>query len=131
MDDNILSFLILLVISSFIKGVFYASRPYFGSASFNSFADVYDHILDAMYLFVGIYILTIMKNSSTLYITAAIIFLQKSILHFLVFFRLYETWGLSPQTEQNLVRYKEIQSLITDYGILFVSLYLLSQIFFV
>ncbi len=126
MDDNILSFLILLVISSFIKGVIYAARPYF---TFHSFADVYDHILDAVYLFVGVYILTVMRNPSTLYMVAAVILLQKAILHFVVFFRFYENWGLSPQTEQNLVQYKKMESMVTDYGILFVSLYLLSQIF--
>ena len=130
MEDTILYFLILLVISSFIKGALYAVRHTIGT-SFNSFIDYYDHVLDAMYVFVGVYILTVMSNPSSIYITAAIILIQKGILHFLVYFRLYETWGLSPQTEQNLVHYKKIQSLITDYGILFVSLYLLYNIFFI
>ncbi len=128
MDDNILSFLILLVISSFIKGVFEVSRSYVGP-SLNLYIDYYDHVLDAIYLFIGLYILTTMKNPSTIYIVSAIVLLQKGILHFLVYFRLYESLGLSPQTEQNLVQYKKIQSLVTDYGILFVSLYLLYNIF--
>ena len=128
MDDNILSFLILLVISSFIKGAFYASRPYVDS-SFTNFFDLYDHILDAIYLLVGVYILAVMKTPSPLYIIAAVVFLQKAILHFVVFFRLYTAWGLSPQTEQNLIQYKKMASMVTDYGILFISLYLLSQIF--
>ncbi len=128
MNNNILYFLILLVITSFVKGALYATRHTIGT-SFNSFIDYYDHVLDALYLFVGVYILTIMNNPTTLYIAIAIIFLQKSILHFVVFFRLYENLGLSQQTEQNLIQYKELQSMITDYGILFVSLYLLYNIF--
>ena len=118
--------LILLVISSFIKGMFYTTRQTIGT-SFNSFIDYYDHVLDAIYLFVGVYILTMVKNPSTIYVLVALLFIQKSILHFVVFFRLYG--GLSPQTINNLIRYKETQSFVTDYGILFGSLYLLFQIF--
>jgi hypothetical protein len=128
MDDTILSFLILLVISSFIKGALYTMRHSVGT-SFNSFIDYYDHILDAMYLVVGCYILTIIKNPSPIYIITAIILIQKGLLHFIVFFRLYETWWLSPQNQDNLIQYKKMESMVTDYGILFVSLYLIYQIF--
>ena len=120
--------LILLVISSFIKGGLYALRHTIGT-SFNSFIDYYDHVLDAIYLFVGVYILTMVKNPSTIYVLAALLFIQKSILHFVVLFHLYDSWGLSDTTKGNIVRYKETQSLVTDYGILFGSLYLLFQIF--
>ena len=120
--------LILLVISSFIKGGLYALRHTVGT-SFNSFIDYYDHVLDAIYLFVGVYILTMVKNPSTIYVLIALLFIQKGILHFVVLFHLYDSWGLSETNKGNIVRYKDTQSLVTDYGILFGSLYLLFQIF--
>lgn len=129
MDDTILYFLILLVICSCGKGAIDALSQTVLPVSFRWFTNGYDHILDAIYMFVGLYILIMMKNPSPLYIIIAILFIQKSILHFLVFYRLYESWNLSPQTEQILLKYKGIQSIITDYGLLFGSLYLLFQIF--
>ena len=134
MTETVFYFLILMIITSFFKGVFnlieHIDLTYdIVGARYKQFNDMYDHVLDILYLYIGFYILLVMKNPSPLYILTAIIFIQKGILHFLVFFEWYKKLGLSLQAEQQLVRYKEIQSYITNYGILFISIYMLRNIF--
>ena len=134
MTENVLYFLIFIIITSLIKGLLNAIEQIdtvydIVGPSYKQFNDMYDHILDILYLYIGYYILLVMKKPSWIYILTAIVFMQKGILHFVAFFEWYKKMGLSPEAERIFVQYKEAQSFVTNYGLLFVSAYMLRNIF--
>lgn len=133
--DNVIIFMILLVILFLIKSVlYYISLTKFkhiivSDEHFEKFRNVLSDFLDSLLLFVSLFILFLREDNSQLIIFLAIIFLFKSILHFISYYKLYKYMNLDQNEIDNIEKTHKIVSFVTNTMLFVISFYMLKIIF--
>jgi hypothetical protein len=132
-DDHVYILLIFIVIVFFIKGLFHILRDndqiYLTpelDRKLDAIANRVIDISDFIFLVSAIYML-FFRKTTRLYIILYIILLLKAVNHFAIQFSIYGRFN--KKTEDKIIRVANKISFVTDYGMLFVSSYLLYKIF--
>jgi hypothetical protein len=133
--DNVIIFMILLVILFLIKSIlYYISLTKFkhiivSDDHFEKFRNILSDFLDALLLFVSLFILFLRENNSQLIIFLAIIFLFKAILHFIAYYKLYKYMNLNQNEINDIEKTHKIVSFVTNTMLFVISFYMLKIIF--
>ena len=133
--DNVIIFMILLVILFLIKSIlYYISLTKFkhiivSDEHFEKFRNILSDFLDALLLFVSLFILFLRENNSQLIIFLAIIFLFKAILHFIAYYKLYKYLNLNQNEINDIEKTHKIVSFVTNTMLFVISFYMLKIIF--
>ena len=90
---------------------------------------VFSSIMCVLFIIFSIYLLVIKKENKPIYIFLCFMLIFKSIMHFLVSFKIYKIFNLSTKTEEKLLLFKKYESTITNITIALLSGYFLSRIF--
>ena len=80
-------------------------------------------------MLVGIYFIFIKKSDNIYFILGFSVLIFKSIIHFMVTDKLYKGFNLTPENEQKLIKFRDIESPITNYVLMFLTLYILKVVF--
>lgn len=139
--NNEIYTLIILVIAILIKVIF-SDVIYYGKY-LNKFGledelfdfvelnkILYSSFIDLFSMIIGIYFIFIKQTTDVIFIITFSALIIKAIFHFLVIYKLYNFFNLSIENEQKLIRFREIETPITNHLLMFLALYILINIFF-
>lgn len=141
LTNNEIYTLIILVISILIKVIF-SDVIYYGKY-LNKFGlenELFDFVesnkilysgfIDLFSMIIGIYFIFIKQTTDVIFIIIFSALIIKAIFHFLVIYKLYNFFNLSIENEQKLIKFREIETPITNHLLMFLALYILINIFF-
>ena len=90
---------------------------------------LYSSFINLISMLVGIYFIFIKKSDNIYFILGFSVLIFKSIIHFMVTYKLYKGFNLTPENEQKLIKFRDIESPITNYVLMFLTLYILKVVF--
>ena len=139
LNDNDIIILLILVVLILLKvilsGIVYYSKEFHKLGLSDNVFDfiestktLYSSFINLVSMLVGIYFIFI-KNTTNLYFIfgfSALIF--KAIIHFLVTYKLYKFMNLTTETERNLIKFREIESPITNLILLCLTFYIIKVV---
>jgi len=140
LSDNEVIVLLVLVLATFLK-VTYSTFTYFskdlieynlGKNIYSFLHDtktLYSSFIDIIYILVGVYFIFIRHTKNKIFIFGFSVLIFKAIIHLLVTYNLYKIFNLRPETEANLIKFKNTETLITNVVLFFLTLYILKVVF--
>jgi len=131
----ILVFIILLKV--ILSGIVHFSKFFNNlelSNSVSNFIDstktVYSSLTNIVSVLVGIYFIFIKKTKNPYFIIGFSLLIFKAFMHFLITYKLYKGLNLSPENEKKLRQFKKDESVVTNYVLFFLTLYIIKKVFF-
>ena len=89
---------------------------------------LYSSFIDFIFLIVGFYYIFIRKTNNTLFYITCYILIFKAIVHFFVTSKIYKVFNY--YDEEKILKFKKIESFITNYLLLFFTAYILKSVYF-
>jgi hypothetical protein len=140
LNDNDIYILLTLVFLILVKVIFssivYYSKLFHQLGLSNNVFDfidstktLYSSFINLISMLVGIYFIFIKKSDNIYFILGFSVLIFKSIIHFMVTYKLYKGFNLTPENEQKLIKFRDIESPITNYVLMFLTLYILKVVF--
>jgi hypothetical protein len=140
LNDNDIYILLTLVFLTLVKVIFsnivYYSKLFHQLGLSNNVFDfidstktLYSSFINLVSMLVGIYFIFIKKSDNIYFILGFSVLIFKSIIHFMVTYKLYKGFNLTPENEQKLIKFRDIESPITNYVLMFLTLYILKVVF--
>ena len=140
LNDNDIYILLTLVFLILVKVIFssivYYSKLFHQLGLSNNVFDfidstktLYSSFINLVSMLVGIYFIFIKKSDNIYFILGFSVLIFKSIIHFMVTNKLYKSLNLTPENEQKLIKFRDIESPITNYVLMFLTLYILKVVF--
>ena len=140
LNDNDIYILLTLVFLILVKVIFssivYYSKLFHQLGLSNNVFDfidstktLYSSFINLVSMLVGIYFIFIKKSDNIYFILGFSVLIFKSIIHFMVTYKLYKGFNLTPENEQKLIKFRDIESPITNYVLMFLTLYILKVVF--
>jgi hypothetical protein len=140
LNDNDIFMLLILVLLILVKVIFssivYYSNFFYDLGLSNSVFDfikstktLYSSLVNLVSALLGFYFIFIKKTDNIYFILCFSVLIFKAIIHFLVVYKLYKVFYLSPENEKNLINFRKIESPITNYVLMFLTLYILKVVF--
>ena len=141
LNDNDIYILLTLVFLILVKVIFssivYYSKLFHQLGLSNNVFDfidstktLYSSFINLISMLVGIYFIFIKKSDNIYFILGFSVLIFKSIIHFMVTYKLYKGFNLTPENEQKLIKFRDIESPITNYVLMFLTLYILKVVLF-
>ena len=139
LNDNDIYILLTLVFLILVKVIFsnivYYSKLFHQLGLSNNVFDfidstktLYSSFINLVSMLVGIYFIFIKKSDNIYFILGFSVLIFKSIIHFMVTYKLYKGFNLTPENEQKLIKFRDIESPITNYVLMFLTLYILKVV---
>ena len=139
LNDNDIYILLTLVFLILVKVIFssivYYSKLFHQLGLSNNVFDfidstktLYSSFINLISMLVGIYFIFIKKSDNIYFILGFSVLIFKSIIHFMVTYKLYKGLNLTPENEQKLIKFRDIESPITNYVLMFLTLYILKVV---
>ena len=139
LNDNDIYILLTLVFLILVKVIFssivYYSKLFHQLGLSNNVFDfidstktLYSSFINLISMLVGIYFIFIKKSDNIYFILGFSVLIFKSIIHFMVTYKLYKGFNLTPENEQKLIKFRDIESPITNYVLMFLTLYILKVV---
>ena len=141
LSNNEVQMLLILALATFIK-VIYSTSTYYAKYlvktelgnNIYKFVDstktLYSSFIDLLSLLIGIYFIFIKHTKNLFFLIAFSILIFKSIMHFLVTYKLYKIVNLSAENEKKLLEFKVVETIITNAVLFCLTLYILKVVFF-
>jgi hypothetical protein len=140
LNDNDIYILLILVFLILVKVIFssivYYSKLFHQLGLSNNMFDfinstktLYSSLINLVSMLVGIYFIFIKKTDNIYFILGFSALIFKAIIHFLVVYKLYKEFNLTPENEEKLIRFREIETPVTNYVLLFLTLYIIKKVF--
>jgi hypothetical protein len=141
LNDNDIFMLLILVLLILVKVIFssivYYSNFFYDLGLSNSVFDfikstktLYSSLVNLVSALLGFYFIFIKKTDNIYFILCFSALIFKAIIHFLVVYKLYKAFNLSPENEKNLINFRKIETPITNYVLLFLTIYIIKKVFF-
>jgi len=141
LSDNEINVLLTLVAATFIKVIYTTTVYYSGNLLktdlgeiFYKFIDntktLYSSFINLLSLLIGVYFIFIKRTDNLVFILAFSLLIFKAIMHFLVTYKLYKVVKLSAKNERNLLKFKTGETIVTNYALLFLTLYIIKVVYF-
>ena len=89
----------------------------------------YSSLINIISVLVGIYFIFIKKTDNIYFIVGFSALIFKAFMHFFTTYKLYKGLNLSPQNEEKLKQFKKGESIVTNYVLLFLTLYIIKKVF--
>jgi hypothetical protein len=90
---------------------------------------LYSSLINLVSMLVGIYFIFIKKTDNIYFILGFSLLIFKAIVHFIVTYKLYKVLNLTAENEEKLIKFRDIESPITNYVLMFLTLYILKVVF--
>ena len=140
LNDNDIYILLTLVFLILVKVIFssivYYSKLFHQLGLSNNVFDfidstktLYSSFINLISMLVGIYFIFIKKSDNIYFILGFSVLIFKSIIHFIVTYKLYKSLNFTPENEEKLIKFRDIESPITNYVLMFLTLYILKVVF--
>ena len=135
-NDNVIILMIILVILIIFKPVLYffsitnSNNPLIKDETFEKFRLIYTYILDIIITFIAVYILFFRKNNSIITLILATIVIFKTFITFFVELKLYKNINLSNNMIENIKAYQKNSVYVTNMFLFWVTIYILTKIFY-
>jgi hypothetical protein len=140
LDNNDIFVLLILVFLILLKVVFSGIvhfSKFFNKLGLNDYIfnlidsskTGYSSLINIVSVLVGIYFIFIKKTDNIYFIVGFSILMFKAFMHFLTTYKLYKIFNLSPENEQKLRKFKKGESLVTNYVLFFLTLYIIKKVF--
>jgi hypothetical protein len=141
LTDNEIDVLLILVVATFIKVVYTTTVYYSGNLLktdlgeiFYKFIDktktLYSSFINLLSLLIGVYFIFIKRTDNLVFILAFSLLIFKAIMHFLVTYKLYKLANLSAKNEKKLLKFKIGETILTNYALFFLTLYIIKVVYF-
>ena len=140
LSDNEVIALLILVFATLIK-VIYSTTTYYTEYIINytlgerfykfihRTKNFYSSLIDLTYVIIGIYFIFIRKTRNIFFLVAFYALIFKAFMHFLIRTKIYKFLNLSAENENKLLKFKIIETIITNYILFFLTLYILKVVF--
>jgi hypothetical protein len=140
LDNNDVLVLLILVFFILLKVVFSAVihfTKFFNklglSNSVFTFIDLtktgFSSLINLVSVLVGIYFIFIKKTHNIYFIIGFSALIFKAFMHFLTTYKLYKGFNLTPENEEKLRKFKKGESMVTNFILFFLTLYIIKKIF--
>ena len=139
LSDTEVMVLLVLVIATFIK-VIYSIFVHFskdivksnlGKGIYLFIKDtktLYSSFIDFIFLIIGFYYIFIRETKNKYFYITCYILILKAVFHFFVTYKFYKIFNY--YDEEKILKFKKIESFITNYLLLFLTAYILKSVFF-
>jgi hypothetical protein len=139
LSDTEVMVLLVLVIATFIK-VIYSIFVHFskdivksnlGKGIYLFIKDtktLYSSFIDFIFLIIGFYYILIRETKNKFFYILCCILIFKAVVHFFVTYKFYKIFNY--YDEEKILKFKKIESFITNYLLLFLTAYILKSVFF-
>ena len=139
--DNNDTFVLLTLVFFILLKVIFSILVYF-SKFFNklglsntvfNFIDLthtgFSSLINFISVLVGIYFIFIKKTDNIYFIVGFSVLIFKAFMHFLITYKLYKGFNLTPENEEKLRKFKKGESIVTNYILLFLTAYIIKKVF--
>ena len=134
-NDIVVIFLIILIVLTFLKVVFYymsitnLHHIFFTVEQFEKFRNKLSDVIDIFLIIISLFVLFLRKDNSMLIIILALVFLLKAFLHFFVNYKLYQYTSLNKDNIDKIKQFYKVESFVTNTILFIMTFYILVLIF--
>ena len=135
LTETDLLLIIIVLIGIFIKSIIslqkYSNILQLSNESLNTliyYYEFYSDFMNIVFIYIAYYIYFVKHATSNIVGFLCVLLFIKSIFHFFVNYQIYKPLNLSIQTEQQLMQFKNIESIITNTILGIASAYALYNI---
>jgi hypothetical protein len=89
----------------------------------------FSSLINLVSVLVGIYFIFIKKTDNIYFIVGFSALIFKAFMHFLITYKLYKGLNLTPENEEKLRKFKKGESMVTNYILLFLTVYIIKKVF--
>ena len=89
----------------------------------------FSSLINFVSVLVGIYFIFVKKTDNIYFIVGFSALIFKAIMHFIMTYKLYKVFNLSPENEKKLRKFKKGESLVTNFILFFLTVYIIKKIF--
>lgn len=136
LTETDLLLIIIILIGVFIKSIIslekYSNFLQLSSESLDRliyYYEIYSDFMNIVFIYIAYYIYFVKQITNNIVTFLCVLLFIKSIFHFFINYELYKPLNVSIQTEQQLLKFKNIESIITNTILGFASAYALYIIF--
>ena len=136
LTETDLLLIIIVLIGVFIKSIIslqkYTNILHLSNDSLNTliyYYEFYSDFMNIVFIYIAYYIYFVKQTTNNIVRLLCVLLFIKSIFHFFINYELYKPLNVSIQTEQQLMQFKNIESIITNAILGFASAYALYNIF--
>ena len=140
LTENETKVLLILVFFTLLKVVYstanYYSKYFIKSELGNNIYKIidatktfYSSLINLVSAIVGVYFIFVRQTKNIFFLVAFYALIFKAFMHFVVTYNLYKILNLSAENEKKLLEFKTVETIITNYVLLFLTLYILKVVF--
>ena len=140
LNDNdiyiLLTLVFLILVKVILSSIVYYSKLFHQLGLSNNVFDfidstktLYSSLINLVSMLVGIYFIFIKKTDNIYFILGFSLLIFKAIVHFIVTYKLYKVLNLTAENEEKLIKFRDIETPITNYVLLFLTLYTIKKVF--
>jgi hypothetical protein len=89
----------------------------------------FSSLINIISVLVGIYFIFIKKTQNIYFIAGFSVLIFKAIMHFLITYKLYKIFNLTSENEKKLRQFKKGESLVTNFVLFFLTVYIIKKVF--